>query len=886
MKFHRLVLRNFRGVDACDVAFPASGVTIVHGPNEVGKSSLAEAIDLLFDYPDSSGHRAVKAVQPVHHDACTEIILEFSAGPYRALYRKRFHRDRITELRIIAPSPENLTGKDAHDRALAILEDTVDVGLWKALRIQQGAPLDLPRLQGHSALSAALDRAAGQVQAGDAEQSLYAAAQAEYERYYTTQGREKQLLTDSANAVLAAEAEVARIEVELEAVEKDVAESTRLAGELGTLRGELGGLKGAAERAAAAVQELERQEREVALLQSRLETARANHKQAAEAHDARRAQVKRVEAIRAEHEKLLETVVSREPELAERQSRETAARAELDTATDHLEEATAVHRTAVLDLEFHRASIERTLMQERLQRIEAAEADRSRAEEELSRNPVDARLLERLRSAHLDVERARAAAKAGSPTLEIEAVQDIGIEAPGAPAGLEAGGTWTTTVQEPLELAIGSVARVRVSPAVDSRSLHDSLRKAESAFRGLLEGAGVEDLAGGTRAHEIRSDAERVITRAAEVIKENLRDLSTAALVHKIAQQQARIDAFPADRLEKATFPADFDSAQEAERRAAGAVEQARQAVGLAETEHRAARASLETLDREVSETRARSSQQADQLRGEEAVLAEVRGNAADEAFAEALKTAAAELEAARQREAEAAARLQQADPAQQRQLAANAKAAHEGAQQRLTDLQNQRVAVHARLEVAGQKGLADKLGEAKAAAAAKTQADAALRRRAAAARLLFLTLRTRRDEAKRAYVQPLRRQIEGLGRIVFGSTFQVELTDDLAIDSRTLVGRTVPFASLSGGAREQLSMLGRLACAILVAPDGGVPLLFDDALGNSDAERLRALGAVLSIAGEKCQVIVLTCARDRYLNVGGAVHIPLDGAAVTVVAV
>jgi hypothetical protein len=555
MKFHRLALRNFRGVDACDIAFPDYGVAIVHGPNEIGKSSLAEAIDLLFDYPDNSGHRTVKAVQPVHRDAGTEIILEFSAGPYCASYRKRFHRDRITELQITAPSPENLTGKGAHDRAREILEETVDVGLWKALRIQQGAPLDLPTLQGHTALSAALDRAAGQVQAGEAEQSLYDAAQTEYERYFTARGSEKQVLADSAAAAGLAEAEVARIEAELAAVEKDVAESARLAGELATLQAELGGLKDATENAAAAVQELERQEREVALLQSQLGAAQARYTQAAAAQEARLEQVRRVDAIRAEHEKLLETGRSREPELIARQSREATARAELHAATGRLEEAAAVHRTAVSDLEFHRAKIERALLQERLDRVEAAGVERGRAEEELARNPVDAGLLERLRSAHLDVERARAAAEAGSPTLEIEAMQDIGLTAPGAPANLEAGGTWMTTVREPLELAIGSIARVRVSPTVDSHSLHDTLRHEEAAYNTLLAEAGVQDLAAATTASETRSGAERAIARAGEDITNDLRDLTTAALEHKVAQQQARLAAFPTERPTRIRSP-------------------------------------------------------------------------------------------------------------------------------------------------------------------------------------------------------------------------------------------------------------------------------------------------------------------------------------------
>ena len=48
MRIRRIAIRNFRGVEACDVHFPPRGVTIIEGPNEVGKSSLAEALELLF----------------------------------------------------------------------------------------------------------------------------------------------------------------------------------------------------------------------------------------------------------------------------------------------------------------------------------------------------------------------------------------------------------------------------------------------------------------------------------------------------------------------------------------------------------------------------------------------------------------------------------------------------------------------------------------------------------------------------------------------------------------------------------------------------------------------------------------------------------------------
>ena len=49
MKLLRLRVRAFRGLDERELTFAPLGVTIVQGPNEAGKSSLAEAIDLLLD---------------------------------------------------------------------------------------------------------------------------------------------------------------------------------------------------------------------------------------------------------------------------------------------------------------------------------------------------------------------------------------------------------------------------------------------------------------------------------------------------------------------------------------------------------------------------------------------------------------------------------------------------------------------------------------------------------------------------------------------------------------------------------------------------------------------------------------------------------------------
>jgi acyl-CoA synthetase (AMP-forming)/AMP-acid ligase II len=120
---------------------------------------------------------------------------------------------------------------------------------------------------------------------------------------------------------------------------------------------------------------------------------------------------------------------------------------------------------------------------------------------------------------------------------------------------------------------------------------------------------------------------------------------------------------------------------------------------------------------------------------------------------------------------------------------------------------------------------------------------------------------------------------VERFGRLVFGSGLRVDVDHaTLQVRSRTCDGVTVPVESLSGGAREQLAVIGRLAAASVVATDAGdgAPVIIDDALGYSDVSRLEGLGAALAESGRTSQVIVLTCMPDRYAGVGAATTVSL----------
>ena len=73
MKLHRLILRNYRGISFRDIEFPDRGVVVVSGANEIGKSSMIEALDLLLDSKDRSTKKEVKQVKPTHVDEGAEI---------------------------------------------------------------------------------------------------------------------------------------------------------------------------------------------------------------------------------------------------------------------------------------------------------------------------------------------------------------------------------------------------------------------------------------------------------------------------------------------------------------------------------------------------------------------------------------------------------------------------------------------------------------------------------------------------------------------------------------------------------------------------------------------------------------------------------------------
>jgi len=878
MHLLRVRLRNYRGVHERTIDLAPRGVTVIEGPNEAGKSSLAEAIGIVFDLPDSTQRQVVRELQPVDRDAGTQVEVDVETGPYRFTLTKRFNKDRETRLTVTAPRVEHHTGREAHDRAQQILAETIDVTLWRALCVQQGGGGEQAPLAACPSLAAALDAAAGGDQhAGEAELGLLERVTAEYLTYFTERGGPGRTLREAAAATIDAIARVTDIEARLAAIDHDVDRAGELDRELVTARAELAAAEAAADAARSRAQtahdlagDVERLAAEAATCDLQAAGARRDRDDRA----ARVAELERLAAEAAEHR----TAAARAQEQL------TDADAELRVWTAERDRRAAAATTAETVLEVRRRDHEHRRDQQTLadrrarrQRVATALDVAAGARELLARAPLTEADLATIRHLDLKVRETAAALEAGSPTVAIEATTHVSVIVDGATHLADEGdgdADRVTTVVHPLEkmtVEVPDVVRVTVTPGTRAEDLVVAHANACLALGRALAAAGVADLAAAEGAAREAAAARGALADAEAVLEQQLGGRRLDDLDEEIAWLTAATADYATKRGQLPPAPSDDADVTHA----------------LAEAEREAAQAGTLLAEAQTAVDRitagraaARAEQQREQaladrttVREEEArsALSVARAATPDLDLEPRLATANAAAAAAHAAYDAARRALDDADPASAAAIVANTTEVRHAARQRLRRLEDARVEVGARLDVRGDEGWFEALGDACAARDAALRHEASLTSRAAAARMLYETMVACRDETRRSYQAPLRATVDELGRVLYGPTFSVEFDDELQIARRVLDGVALPFHQLSGGAQEQLALLGRLACAMLVSEDGGVPLVLDDTLGATDPERLQRMGAVLRVAGERCQVVVLTCSPQRYRHVGGA---------------
>jgi DNA repair exonuclease SbcCD ATPase subunit len=876
MRFIRLRLANYRGVTTTEVKFAPTGITLVQGPNEAGKTSLGEAIGLLFDFPDSSKHRAVEAIRPVHRDEGPEIELQAESRPYAFTYFKRFHKKPETKLTITRPKPENYTGREAHERAEAILRETLDIDLWKALTIQQGDAIQQPVLANQTSLSAALDKVAGGRPADPQEEGLFDRVREEYSRYYTERGAERKELAESRKAQTEAQAEVARIEQAIQDLEQDIDRAAALQRELGQLKRKEEELAQEVASHTASLEEIGTLESALSATRLKLEAARRSEEMARRDKETREGLIAAVAKAAKEHQDIEESGAMSLSALSQADEKLKKAQTASNKADRRRKDADALTALRRADFDYYNNKLHLDQLRERKERIDQARKNAEHAEDVLAQNKVDNRALKAIQAAERAFLTANAQLETGAPSVLLRGLADCRLSVDDAEIRLGIGEVRTISVADRSKLTIPGMLDVEITAGSSTERLSRKVEEARRLLDKACTAAGVADPDEARKAFEERREALRHLETKGQVEKENLRDLTYEQIERKVHGLQRGVPDYIAKRVPEPAISPDLDSAKKewakaesVQREANSAWEAAREALDAARsireglnTKHQEARVQLDLLAKELTHAREN--------------LEKARKGVPDDALELTLAEAVRLVTAEEATVVSAEGSLKAKNPERVKALAETAKGSLQTTQTRRTAAQTELTEVQTRLKIHGEEGLHEKLHMAQSHLERVSHENQSLFRRAAVAKVLFECMRDERDKARRAYVAPLKEKIEGLGRLVFDDTFQVDINENLQIASRTSNGVTVPFDSLSGGTKEQLSLIFRLACSMIVAKDGGTPVVLDDALGYTDPERLRLMGAVLSKAAKECQIVIFTCIPDRYGNVGEATVVSL----------
>lgn len=852
MRIHEIIIDNFRAIGHLELReLPDTGVIVIAGDNEQGKSTIMEAIDTVLNIKHRSTAQVVKAIQPVGRDVPSTVSLRITVGEMTLRITKQYNRKKTATLDLLAPRTENLTGDQAEDRLAEILAENTDEQLLSTLFMRQGRIDAAIEAVGIPALAQALD---GQSDNSGAEDTaLNSAVEAEYLRYHTAKGKETGELSKARAASEAADTELeeARLEVQalsghVDAVARLTAESERAEAARPAAREDLAAKE-------AAKLEAEQAKNRVDALTEELTRATADLERA-QAEQQRRA------VLRRELAELRTDVLARgrgREEAAEKASQEAetlvALGAELTAARETEATAAAELKAAKQELAVLTQGQRRDDLSELLANVDGIDNQLAAAGEVA---PITAEQVAAVEAAATDLSVQQKVRDSLAAKLTLRATTPTDVEVDGTPMVVDSTGQ-TIELNAATSLQIGKVI-AEFTPGESAGT--DTVAEASRRLSTLLQELDCPDVA------EVRRRSEQS-RRAADTTAGLERERTHLLKKQDPAQLRRELDTLNL-QLAEADIPADeLDGAAAAVDSAEQTLAEATEAVkvlesGIAPWREKKHTHALNLLLAQLEAAELAVERKATELANTEAQHSESE-----------LATAVAQAE---QQRGEVAVRLAKAEQALLLADPDIATQLFEGAQAKLTGLEE--TINHSGRELARLTGYieqstgADERRErAESAAEAAQHRLASVERRAKAAVVLKEVLERHQSQARSRYARPFAAQLTNLARTVFGPDVSFELDEKLQVAARSIGERAVPLEALSGGAKEQLAILTRFAIARLVAEqDESVPVFVDDALGSTDPGRLDRMAALFSQAGRTSQVFVLTCVPQRYESVTG----------------
>lgn len=217
--------------------------------------------------------------------------------------------------------------------------------------------------------------------------------------------------------------------------------------------------------------------------------------------------------------------------------------------------------------------------------------------------------------------------------------------------------------------------------------------------------------------------------------------------------------------------------------------------------------------------------------------------------------------------EADAAYRSANPDAAQQRSF--KAKAAFSGWRDELQKAETDHTHTLGRLEEAGAAGLGEQCANLEAELNAAREKQDRIVLEAGAIRLLYQTILAAESDVNEKFLEPVIQRVQPYLNQVLPDS-RIHFSNGMVLAGLQRGSVMEPYESLSVGAREQLSVIARIAFADLLAEQGiTAPIILDDALVYSDDDRFTGAMKAIGEAGARHQILILTCHEARYRALG-----------------
>ena len=868
MKLHRIHVKNFKAIDERTLELPDCGIVIAAGRNEIGKTSMVEALDLLLDTGTkaSSKSRKVRNAQPYGTSLQVVIEAEMTIGEHRFVHRKCFLKDKESSLKFLAGprAGETITDDEAVETMETLLSGA-DLTLWNALRLMQASGLSPLRLDSSQALTAALEQAGGKQPDEGSGGGLMDRVRAEYEKYFTPKGSERRTVFADRDELEDVRSNLAEGQRKLAEVDDVVESLSRINEQISHDETVVASTKTDCQQAEAALASLTELEKEVETTRRTAKEATQRHAEAKTAHDMRAKLIDDLATAQNEHKHCQQVAA----ELAGLGRSVTAEHEEAQTALDEAQakvvEAEEAETQARQTLATARIGEESAKARQQLDRINELKERTAAEQRRLDAEKVTSQALSELRKAVKADDLARDKASMASPQLAIEHLAaGVSLRIDGTDLDVPIGATNQRRVDGELVMEMGEAWRVRISPTSEVMALGHDAEKAHQAVVSQLEDLGVTSL----EQAESRLAERKVMETHISSWQEHLEGEQGEATIQEL-EAMAERDA--------ETVSTTVAEAQKLEEEAVVAANEARTAQRQADNRLRAVEERRIEAHEKVFRASVDAEKAAETVARIATELTTAREITSDEALAEALATAQEQARLARAEADRAQAALAERNPEQVHTEAEGTRVALTTATDRLESNIRRRAELNGQLQGLGRQQRQIEVDTLTIKEHQLARRVAGLEQRARSAKLLYQTLAAHLEQVRQSYVAPFTTQIDRIGRGVFGQDLHVEIDSALSVVARQLNGSRLEWDQLSSGAREQLGLVVRLAAARLVDPDDGVPVILDDALVYSDPVRVRHILGEVAQGAQTSQIVVLTSAPERYDSVPGAQHVNFE---------